>query len=229
MTRPCATGSDLPPTRSSPGTILLDFDGVISPNSVELTLDLLFAFLSRHHPITRKHVEDVVRLAMPFPVRSTLEYLFGGLGLADRLPEFLKHFEAFEQSGRIRIHPDFPWFRDWGEKQGWQIHIVSTGSSRRLAALPPGSHHIVHLKGRSKADPATFRHICRELSCSPRRTLVVDDCPLVLAAAHRAGLATVLMSTRLFSAAHWRPCAHAIDTRLASWRALSRTCRVFFR
>lgn len=214
---------------TGPGTILLDFDGVISPNSVELTIDLLFAFLSRHHPITRKHVEDVVRLAMPFPVRGTLEYLFHGLGLSHRLTEFLDHFEAFERSGRIRIHPEFAWFHDWAERQGLQIHIVSTGSSQRLSALPPGSRKLVNLKGRSKADPATFRDLCTDLSCSPVRTLVVDDCPLVLAAAHRAGLGTVLMSTPLFSAAHWRPCAQAIDVRLTSWRSLSRTCRDFFR
>lgn len=225
------TAAKDPSQRSFPGqaTLLLDFDGVISPDSVGLTVELLYTFLSRRHPVPREYIEDLVRLAMPFPVRDTLHYVFDGLGQRDRLPDFIKRFEAFERSGKIHIHPDFPAFAQRWQQKGIDLRVVSTGSRRRLSGLPLHPDRIIDLHGGSKAAPDTFLRVCQELGVSPGRTVIVDDCPVVLLAAHQAGLGTALMATPFFSAEHWRPCAKGIDFRVSGWNGLSRACLRFFR
>ena len=54
-------------------------------------------------------------------------------------------------------------------------------------------HHFAsHLTGRLKPDPEVFEHVLASLECAPSRVLFVDDQPLNIEAARRAGLQAVL-------------------------------------
>lgn len=185
--------------------------------------------MSEHRPVSRLDIEGLVRIAAPFSVSETIEYLFRGLGLAGRIGEFREAFSIFEGSGRISIARGFFEYEAWCRNQGIALRIITTASEQRLKDLRLLKGHTIHLNGKSKADPHTFMTIRETLDLVSGNTIVIDDCPMVLAAASRAGFSTVLMETPLYPRSVANRYSEWINFRVKSWPGFLRLSKKFFR
>ena len=205
-----------------PGTVLLDFDGVISPNASELLLTALHGAINRHTPVPFETTALLFKAITTFPARAGLGMVFDGLGLGGQFAaESAAIWQATDVDGvKYALGEGI---REFCE--GRTIRVCSTMDSstprRAIVVGLFGDADFLPIGHRSKADPATFTALQEELGELPRPWVLVDDSPLALRAAKLAGLTTVLMRGTVFNVEDTAPFATFIDAEVSSFAELA--------
>lgn len=207
-----------------PKLLLLDFDGVISGNSIALQRDWVMRRLSAEGALGLGVVDDLVRaVATSIPARASLELvslIYGVEWSAEDLTAM-----AREVASSITIDGDFEALRAACRTASIPLKIVSLadGLHRILPQLDAAS--FCPPPGRSKADPATFRKLAASLEVAATETLLVDDTPMALRAAKLAGFQTALMSGSLYDEQDYEEHRQYIDLRCNSLSDIVRLVR----
>lgn len=202
--------------------MLLDFDGVISPNASELLLGALHGAINRHTPVPFETTALLFKAITTFPARAGLGMVFDGLGLGERFAaESAAIWQATEVGG-----VEFALAEGIGEFcAGRTVRVCSTmDSSTPRRALVDGlfaDADFLPIGHRSKAAAATFTALREELGELPRPWVLVDDSPLALRAAKLAGITTVLMRGNVFTPEDTTPFAPFIDAEVGSFAELA--------
>lgn len=210
--------------------IFLDFDGVISPNSVGLMHRWVYEYVNKKLsvPVGERTVREIAKMTTTFPPRAVLEFMFRCFGLEIDVPEVqqLMHKEIGDS---LVIDPSFFQLLKFCQENPVQLKILSQRSSTAGAANQfgriPGldSSMICSTQGMSKADSACYTRIGTDRQIDLSEWLLVDDSPYALRAAKIAGLKTALMVTPTFSIEDYLEYKDLIDLRLASLEDLLQT------
>ena len=204
--------------------MLIDFDGVISKTSVQNSIEFIYKFINSLQPISREYIYNYCKVIMSFPLHQSITNLFNSLGLEGCLDDFYQKFQIFEKDpNSIKIENDFYLFLRFLEEDGIDYRIVSLASKERLSLLRLDSEsRIYSLKDRSKADPNTFLHICKDLSIKPNKWIYVDDSPVGLRAAKLSNFKTVMMMNHVFTLKDYRMFKSFIDFKVTSLASLKK-------
>ena len=208
-----------------PKIILLDFDGVVSPNSIGLQRDWVVRRLAATGQIGEGILDDLVRsVSTSVPARVSLELLslIYGIKWSD---EDLAALEREVTAGTV-IDGAFNDLLATCRAKGISLKIVSTASSRLLRAMPRLDERMLcPPPGDSKADPKTFRRLAATLDTAANETLLVDDTPMVLRAAKLAGFQTALMNGPLYDEQDYADHRIYVDMRCDSLSDILRLVR----
>jgi FMN phosphatase YigB (HAD superfamily) len=182
--------------------VLVDFDGVISKNSLDITLLYAYDFINKYTPYHINSLKNYYLSINSFELKDGLALLFNSLGIGNELGNFYLGLKRLkEHNGQvISIEPDYQDFISFCKDNQIGCKIFSLSDDEKIEnLLGYKPDHIKWTKGlASKANPKTFSQICELLKYEAPQTLVVDDDPFVLRSAKIAGLSTILMQNLFF-------------------------------
>ncbi|HEY9803152.1 MAG TPA: HAD hydrolase-like protein [Leptolyngbyaceae cyanobacterium] len=211
--------------------IFLDFDGVISSNSVGLMHKWVYEYICKKIPVPvgERTVREIAKMTTTFPPRAVLDFMFSSFGLEIDVTE-LQQLMHKEISGAVVIDPSFSKLVHFCTENNIELKIISqrsssSGSAFNQLAQVPGlnSSMVCSTQGMSKADPACYVQIGNNLEINLSDWLLVDDSPYALRAAKIAGLNTALMVTPTFNMDDYLEYKQLIDLRLMSLEDLIQT------
>lgn len=208
--------------------IFLDFDGVISSNSVGLMHKWVYEYVCQKTtiPVGERTVREIAKMTTTFPPKAVLDFMFRAFGIDVDLRE-LQQLMHKEISGSVVIEPLFYKLVHFCSEKNIQLKILSQRSSATSSAFNqlqhvPGlnSSMVCSTQGMSKADPACYTQIENTLQIDLSNWLLVDDSPYALRAAKIAGLNTALMVTPTFNMDDYLEYKHLINFRFLSFSDL---------
>ena len=211
-------------------TVLVDFDGVISANAVELAIDFIHGFLNRYRAVPLETVRTFTKQTLSFRSDDTLLYYFRSLGLQSEIPRFREEYAQFDRSvvSELSIDEGFWRFDEHCVQAGRRFFVLSLASPQRLEALGALRAGVIYsIPQDSKCDPSTFQRILSEIGATAERTLYIDDSPLALAAAHSLGITTVHMQNGMFGPKDSRLYQQHIDHCVQTWPQFSAVAEGF--
>jgi beta-phosphoglucomutase-like phosphatase (HAD superfamily) len=203
--------------------IFLDFDGVISSNSVGLMHKWVYEYVRQKNPIPvgERTVREIAKMTTTFPPQAVLDFMFRAFGFEINVSEIQQSMHK-EISSKIVIDPSFSQLVNFCAENDIPLKILSqrsttSGTFNQLASVPGlNSSMICSTQGMSKADPACYTQIGANLDINLSDWLLVDDSPYALRAAKIAGLKTALMVTPTFNMDDYLEYKELIDLRLLS-------------
>ncbi len=211
-------------TFQKPQTVLIDFDGVISKNSVLLLFNCLHDFINRCTPFPRKALLEFFKSTVSFPVQSSMELILTSLGIEDKIMELYREVSQMEDYGGtgIKIEEDFYSFTDFCKRNSISCRIFSSAGKnvKRFSGLLErvDNSFICNLKGRSKARYATFSETSQELDIDLKKCLYIDDSPTALRTGKLHGITTVMMLNDIFTLEDYGIFSEFIDYRVNSFK-----------
>ncbi|MEV1026142.1 HAD-IA family hydrolase [Streptomyces sp. NPDC050264] len=223
-----AASSAVPEPGHRPGTVLLDFDGVLSLNASGLLLRALHEGINRHTDLPEQATSLQFKAISTFPQKDSLRVLFAGLGIEQHLNAEIDALRSClsVQGTRMTLGEGVEAFCAEQRARGIRLRVFSTMDERTARrSLLQGlftAQDYVPLAHASKADPDTYTALLTaENENAPEQWLLVDDSPLALRAAKIAGLRTVLMRGEVFTDWDVAPFASFIDAQVSSFAELS--------
>ncbi|RCJ19195.1 hypothetical protein A6S26_27475 [Nostoc sp. ATCC 43529] len=208
--------------------IFLDFDGVISPNSVGLMHKWVYEYINKFTsvPIRERTIKEIAKLTTTFPPKAVLELVFQSFGI----PLDVKQVQQLmhkEISDSVAIDPGFSRLLNFCSQNDIQVKIISqrsstSGAFNQLEHVPGlDASMVCSTQGMSKADPACYIQIGSNLQLDLKDWIIVDDSPYALRAAKIANLKTGLMVTPTFNIDDYLEYEDLIDIKLSSLDNLS--------
>ena len=182
---------------------LVDFDGVIAKNSIEISLSYTHDFINKFTPYHINSLKNYYAAINSFDLKEGLSLLFRALGIEDYLPELTDGLNSLKEYNKqpILLDPGYFDFVAFCKSNDIGCSIFSLANSGKIENLlgfkpdlikPPSSRF-------SKADPVVYSQICESLYLKPREIIVIDDDPLVLRSAKISGMRTILMGNEFFN------------------------------
>jgi FMN phosphatase YigB (HAD superfamily) len=203
--------------------IFLDFDGVISSNSVGLMHKWVHEYVNQKTltPVGERTVREIAKMTTTFPPKAVLDFMFRSFGLEINVSE-VQQLMHEQISSFLMIEPSFYQLISFCAQNNIQLKILSQRSSvsgalnqlEQFSGL--NSSMVCSTQGMSKADPACYAQIGTDLQIDLSDWLLVDDSPYALRAAKIAGLKTALMVTPTFNMDDYLEYKDLIDLRLLS-------------
>jgi beta-phosphoglucomutase-like phosphatase (HAD superfamily) len=180
--------------------VLIDFDGVIAPETPRLTIEFVHGFINAITPVPAADIHRYVKSVLSFPPGQVIDLLFGAFGLEQHKAAFhaalMKHDQA---PGQIQIMEDFGPFITLCEEQQIDYRILSLTSETRFSLLPESvRERVVGFEGFSKANAGHFERLGREMDVDLTQWAYIDDCPLALRSGKLSGLSTIMMLNSTF-------------------------------
>jgi beta-phosphoglucomutase-like phosphatase (HAD superfamily) len=202
--------------------ILIDFDGVISKNSIQMTCNFIHDFINRFTPIGSEYIENYIKVIASFPVADTVKLLFNALGIGDRLEQFQREFLEFDSDkNNFIICDDFEEFIEICHKNSIVYKVFSLATPERLRHIDClDGDAVLALNNVSKADSATYTNLARDMGLNLKNWYYIDDNPMALRAGKLAGLITAMMTNNMYTEADYQIFKEFIDVRVTSFREL---------
>lgn len=208
--------------------VILDFDGVISKNAMEIILEFTHGFIDSYVKIPRVFVENYVKNLSAFNAKAGVELVLSSLGLAGKIGKYFSELGSLvEYKGKkMSIEEDFRDFMKFCEDKGIICRFFSMAerSWARLGLLGEFFNdryffsNIIH----PKSNPVSFLQLKDEIGIPLENLLLVDDSPLALWSAKTAGLKTAFMSNKVFTGGDYKPYREVIDYRINSFNELKK-------
>lgn len=178
--------------------ILVDFDGVISCNSLEITMSFAHDYINEYVPYKFETLESFYRSVNSFDLGKGMELLFNSLGLQDKLNDFFSKLRnlRFYKNLEVEIYDDFLPFLDFCKKENISVKMYSMAEESRIRNLLNSKIEIVKLI--SKTDFRFLKQLHDELKNEKTDWAVIDDDPLALFFASQAGFCTIWRENFLF-------------------------------
>lgn len=204
-----------------PELILIDFDGVISKNSVLLNIKSAYEFINKYLPLPYETILSFIKNTICFSVEQTIDFLFKSLGIEDKISEFHREQLKFYNNPLIKIEEDFYGLLDYCEKNSIQ-YLVYSSANNGVKKIPEfikriGKDKIYNLNGRSKANFRTYLELAEELKIDLNKCLYIDDTPLALRTGKLHGMTTVMMINDVFTIEDYRVYSLYIDHKINSF------------
>lgn len=205
--------------------ILVDFDGVIADKSCFVSIEFLNDFLSRYTPLKKRTLVDFYKSTNGFSMKKVLKLLFGAFGLEDKLEEAVKENLTIDPKSykgvEVTIDPYFETFVEYCRTNGIVIKVFSATSVERLARYGfTDTSLIYNTSGMAKVDYTTFLKTASDLGLKPEEMVLIDDGPVVLAAAKKAGLMTVRRRNELYDDEDFEPYEGEVDLVIDGFEGL---------
>ncbi|HNW27396.1 MAG TPA: HAD hydrolase-like protein [Spirochaetota bacterium] len=194
--------------------MLIDFDGVISRNSVLVAQQFSYDFINSLEPIPFETFQSYFKLATCFSQEQAIALFFTSLGLDNELPRFLKEFKSLNSHKNMTIEIDnkFLSFIDYCDKNDLKYTIFSLAEPERMQKLGLRAVDAIYpLRDVSKANTSAFLRVISDLDIDPGQWIYIDDNPLALRAGKRSGLHTVMMLNDVFTISDYHMYSDYID------------------
>ncbi len=186
--------------------IFVDFDGVVSKNSVVVILKFIHAFIARFISLPFETIENYFKATTCFPAGKSIELFFSSFGLSDVIPDFIREYNGLVcfEGEEITVEPDFSQFVDYCRTENIDLNILTAaGPDDIRLGLLAGTwcdrFGIMTLNGESKADARILARCLERNKADSRSSLLVDDSPNALLAASRLGMYAVMMINDVFT------------------------------
>ncbi|NLW46563.1 MAG: HAD family phosphatase [Firmicutes bacterium] len=206
-----------------PELVLIDFDGVISKNSVQLNIESAYKFINQYTPIPYEAILGYVKSTISFSMEHTISFLLSSLGIEDKFLGF-KQEQAFTKlydNNLISIENDFYQFLDFCNQNSIRYLVYSSADKevKRLSTVIDriGDDSIFNLKGRSKANYNTYLETAEELGINLKKCVYIDDTPLALRTGKLHGMTTVMMINDDFTIKDYKIFSSYIDYKINSF------------
>lgn len=198
---------------------LIDFDGVISKNSVKNTLEFAFEYINSVTPINKEFIKDYFKKVLCFSPLPSVELLFTSLGIQDRMEDFFKKLKELDKDKtKIKIRPDFYSFMKFCDQHHIKYTILSLASSDRLKLIKGFLEELVYsLSGRSKADPMTFDKVIDDMKIVPNKWGYIEDTPIALRTGKLAKFKTFMMKNDIYDDREFNQFKSFIDYKVNSF------------
>lgn len=206
--------------------ILIDFDGVISKNSVLYNFRTAHQFINQFIPVPFESVFHFLKSTTAFSMRDTLSFLFSSLGISDiselQQEQLLKNL--YKNYTSIEIEEYFYHFLDFCDKKSIRYFIFSS-ADKVLKEIPEfcnrvGIKNIYNLEGRSKADSNTYLSLAKDLKINLEKAILIDDTPLALQVGKLHGLTTIMMINDVFTLEDFQTFKSYIDYKINTFSDL---------
>lgn len=206
-----------------PELILIDFDGVISKNSVLLNIKSVYHFINQYTPLPFETILSFIKNTICFSMEQTVDFLFKSLGIEDKISEFYQEQLKFYNNPQIKIEDDFYDFIDFCEKNSIN-YLVYSSADKGVKGIPEFINRIKNkiysLNGRSKANYHTYLEMVEELKIDLNKCIYIDDTPLALRTGKLLGMMTVMMINEIFTIEDYQVYSSFIDFRIKSFTEL---------
>lgn len=218
-----------------PEMVFIDFDGVISKNSVLVLFRFIHRFINKYTPVPFEFLQEFLKSTICFHGRQSMELLFSSLGIENKLPVFyqeLMQTESFD-SIEITLEPDFYSFINFCNSNFIPYQIFSSANKKvkRLSELinKIGSENICNLNQRPKSRYDTYAEVAKELEINLNNCLYIDDVPLALRTGKLHGMTTVMMLNDIFTIDDFRRFSASIDYKINSFTELEELLTGFWK
>lgn len=207
-------------------TILIDFDGVISKNSILYNFKIAHQFINQYMPVPFEYVFHFLKNTTAFSIKNTLNFLFLSLGISDiselQQEQLLK--KIYKNYTTVEIEEYFYHFLDFCDKKSIHYFIFSS-ANKVLKEIPEfcnrvGIKNIYNLEGRSKADSNTYLSLAKDLNINLKKAILIDDTPLALQVGKLHGLTTIMMINDVFTLEDYQTFKSYIDYKINSFSDL---------
>jgi FMN phosphatase YigB (HAD superfamily) len=211
--------------------IILDFDGTIAKNSVDVAFHFIYDYLRQFKPIPHVFVYNYFKNITAFQMGEAVRQLFSAVGLEEKTMDCLKKFTEITgyQTTQIEIEEDFFDFVHFCQKNSLRIKIFSSAGSKQLRFKPLFTvlkkDDFLSYSDCPKSNPATFTSIANDLKLDVSNLIYVDDTPLALWGAKVAGFTTVMMINRIFTDKDYEDYREFIDKKINSFNELEDFCK----
>ncbi|MGA2142982.1 MAG: hypothetical protein ABSG94_11255, partial [Brevinematales bacterium] len=208
--------------------VILDFDGVISKNAMDIILDFTYDFVNSHAKIPKIFIENYVKNLSAFNAKAGVELVLSSLGLAGKIDKYFSELGSLvEYKGmKMSIEEDFWGFMKFCEDNGIICRFFSMAerSWARLGLLGEFFKDRYFFKNiiHPKSNPVSFYQLKDEIGIPLEKLLLVDDSPLALWSAKTAGLKTAFMANNVFKGSDYKPYREVIDYRINSFNELKK-------
>lgn len=210
--------------------ILIDFDGVISRNSVLVAQHFSYEFINSLEPIPFETFQSYFKLATCFSQEQAIKLFFTSLGLDNELPRFLEEFKSLHSYNNMTIEIDnnFSSFIDYCDKNDLKYSIFSLAEPERMQKLGLCDVDAIYpLRDMSKANKSVFLRVISDLDIVPGQWIYIDDNPLALRAGKRSGFHTVMMLNDVFTINDYHIYSNYIDHAVENFPELERYITAF--
>ncbi len=199
--------------------VLIDFDGVIAPETPKLTIEFVHRFVNAITPVPEADIHHYVKSVLSFPPGQVIDLLFSAFGIEQHKEAFHTALVSHDQEpDRIQIMQDFAPFITYCEERRIDYRILSLTSETRFSLLPDAvRERVVGFAGFSKANAGHFERLGREMCIDFTKWAYIDDCPLALRSAKLNGLATIMMLNSTFGREDYLPYEEYIDATAHSF------------
>lgn len=199
--------------------VLIDFDGVIAPDTPKLTIEFVHRFINSITPVPEADIHRYVKSVLSFPPGQVIDLLFSAFGIEQHKEAFHAALVSHDQEpGRIKIMQDFEPFIAYCQERGMDYRILSLTSKTRFSLLPESVRsRVVGFAGFSKANAGHFEQLGREMDIDLSQWAYIDDCPLALRSAKLNGLATIMMLNSTFGEEDYLAYREYIDHSIRSF------------
>ncbi len=199
--------------------VLIDFDGVIAPETPKLTIEFVHRFINSITPVPEADIHRYVKSVLSFPPGQVIDLLFAAFGLESYKAEFHAALADHDREpSRVKIMGDFTPFIASCQESGVDYRILSLTSETRFALLPESvRNRVVGFAGFSKANAGHFERLGLDMKVELSQWAYIDDCPLALRSAKLNGLTTIMMLNSTFGREDYRPYAEYIDATVHSF------------
>lgn len=215
-------------------TIFIDYDGVISKNSMNLITNFMCDFINRFRPIDIDTIISYVKIVNCFSVNESIGLLFTSLGLEKEIDDFRVELDGLkEYKGMcLKIEEDLCDFISFCNESNIKYRIFSLASGEKIyntlnSYFNYNQRHgyfdydnILTCKNASKADPNLYKKIHDETGIDISHCLVIDDNPLTLIAAKQSGAYTSMMTNDIFNNYDYSIYKNYIDFVVSSFTKL---------
>jgi beta-phosphoglucomutase-like phosphatase (HAD superfamily) len=214
-----------------PEMIFIDFDGVISKNSVLLNMKNAHQFINQYTAIPFKALFDFLKSTTCFSFQHTISFLLSSLGIEEEISgtDLEKAIADIYSNVEIKIEADFFKFLDFCDRIPIPYMIYSSAAKgiKELSVLSDrvGKNNIYDLSGRSKASYATYSATAEDLKLNLNKCMYIDDTPLALRTGKLHGMTTVMMLNDVFTLVDYQVFSSYVDYAINSFAELEAIIR----
>ncbi len=209
--------------------LLIDFDGVISKNSVRVMLSIAHRAMNKLTPMPMGALIQALYSTSCQPPVVTSKLTFHSLGLSEKDLEkyFMELISTDEFEGeKIKIEEDFYSFITYCNDNDLKFKIFSTGSvdSSRFADVVKkyGNEIFYDLTDKYKSNPVIYKELLNEFELDPQKVLHIDDSPLALRTSKIVGMQTIMMLNDIFDEKQYDIYHEYIDHKVDTFNELQK-------
>lgn len=209
-----------------PEIIFIDFDGVISRNSVLYNFHTAHQFINQYTPVPFEALFNFFKSTTSFSMQQTLYFLLSSLGISyiSKIQQEQLIMDLYKNNNELKIEPDFFGFLDFCDNNLIR-YLIYSSADKSIKGIPElinriGNNNIYNLNGRSKAASNTYLEAAKELGIDLKKCMYIDDTPLALQIGKLQGMTTVMMLNDVFTLEDYRMFKSYIDYKINTFSQL---------
>jgi 2-hydroxy-3-keto-5-methylthiopentenyl-1-phosphate phosphatase len=207
-----------------PEVVFIDFDGVISKNSVLSNIKSAHTFINQYISIPYEALFTFFKSTTSFSMQHTFGFLLTSLGIDMSESNQEQLMLSLYENIKTIIEADFYDFLDFCDRNSIR-YLIYSSADKGIKRIPElidriGINGIYNLNGRSKANRNTYLEAAKELKIDLKNSMYIDDTPLALQTGKLHGMTTVMMLNSVFTLEDYQIFSSYIDYKINSFTEL---------